>query len=58
MPFLIPVERAVDEIVAGLRRGRREIHFPRVFTRLLKVMRVIPYPLYRALISAATRRRN
>jgi NADP-dependent 3-hydroxy acid dehydrogenase YdfG len=58
MPFLISVDRAVDEIVKGLRRGRREIHFPKTFTRLLKLMRILPYPLYHALVSIATRRRT
>ena len=46
MPALISPEEAAREIVAGLARGAFEIHFPRRFTRWLKVMRLLPYRLY------------
>jgi NAD(P)-dependent dehydrogenase (short-subunit alcohol dehydrogenase family) len=49
MPFLMPVERAVEQLVAGLRSGRFEITFPRRFTWQLKLLRLLPYRLYFAI---------
>jgi short-subunit dehydrogenase len=54
MPNLISAEEAAREIVAGLRAGRFEIHFPRAFTRKLKLLRLLPYRLYFPLIRKAT----
>jgi hypothetical protein len=54
MPNLISAEGAAVEIVAGLRAGRFEIHFPRAFTRKLKLLRLLPYRLYFPLIRRAT----
>ncbi|MDX1755016.1 MAG: SDR family NAD(P)-dependent oxidoreductase [Marinobacter sp.] len=45
MPFRIPAEQAAEKILAGLRSGRRDIHFPRRFTWLLKALRALPQPL-------------
>lgn len=50
MPALISPEEAASEIVAGLARGRFEIHFPRRFTRVLKLLRLLPYRMYFAAI--------
>ncbi len=52
MPHLISAEEAAREIMRGLRAGDFEIHFPRAFTRQLKLLRLLPYRLY----FAATRR--
>lgn len=46
MPALIGAGEAAREIAAGLERGRFEIHFPRRFTRALKLLRLLPYGLY------------
>ncbi len=46
MPHLISAEEAAQEIVAGLRAGKFEIHFPRAFTRQLKFLRLLPYRWY------------
>jgi short-subunit dehydrogenase len=54
MPNLISAEEAASEIMGGLRAGRFEIHFPRAFTRKLKLLRLLPYRLYFALIRKAT----
>ena len=54
MPHLITAEQAADEIVAGLAAGDFEIHFPRAFTRQLKLMRLLPYRWYFALVRRAT----
>ena len=55
MPALISAEEAASEILTGLRRGRFEIHFPKRFTRVLKVLQLLPYRWYFALIHKATR---
>jgi len=54
MPNLITAEEAAREIVAGLEAGDFEIHFPRAFTRKLKLMRLLPYRWYFALVRKAT----
>ena len=46
MPFLISAEAAADEIVKGLSRGDFEIDFPRAFSRLLKLINLLPHRLY------------
>jgi short-subunit dehydrogenase len=54
MPHLITAEEAAREIERGLRAGRFEIHFPRAFTRQLKLLRLLPYRLYFYLVRRAT----
>jgi short-subunit dehydrogenase len=54
MPHLISAEEAATEILSGLRAGEFEIHFPRAFTRKLKLLRLLPYRLYFALVRRAT----
>jgi len=54
MPALIGVDEAAREILAGLARGRFEIHFPRRFTRWLKLLQLLPYRFYFALVRRGT----
>lgn len=54
MPALIEPPEAAREIMAGLARGDFEIHFPRRFTRWLKLLRLLPYRLYFPAIRKAT----
>lgn len=54
MPALMRPEDAAAEIVAGFARGDFETHFPRRFTRLMKLLRVLPDRLYFALVRRAT----
>ena len=54
MPNLISADEAAQAIVAGLRAGDFEIHFPRAFTRKLKFLRLLPYRLYFPLIRRFT----
>ena len=54
MPNLITADEAAREIIAGLRAGEFEIHFPKAFTRKLKLLRMLPYRLYFSLIRKAT----
>ena len=54
MPHLIDADRAAREIVAGLGRGEFEIHFPKAFSRKLKLLRLLPYRWYFAAIRRST----
>lgn len=54
MPALITADEAAREIVAGLERGAFEIHFPKRFTRALKLLRLLPYRLYFAAVHRYT----
>jgi short-subunit dehydrogenase len=56
MPALMDVERAAEIITRGLERDRPEIHFPARFSWTLKFLRVLPFPLYHAIIAAAVKR--
>ena len=50
MPALISAEQAADAIVEGFATGAFEIHFPKRFTRWLKILRTLPYAAYFSLI--------
>lgn len=52
MPFLMPLDDAAEAFYRGLRSDRFEIVFPRRFAYLMKLLRLLPYPLF----FAATRR--
>lgn len=54
MPFLMPAEAAARRIADGLASDAFEITFPRRFTWQLKVLRMLPYPLYFWLIRRQT----
>ena len=54
MPALISAEEAASQIIAGLASGRFEIHFPKRFTRWLKLFRLLPYGLYFRLVRRLT----
>ena len=46
MPFLMPVEKAAERIVDGLKSNSFEITFPRRFTYMLKFINLWCYPVY------------
>lgn len=54
MPALLTPDQAAQAIVQGWAKGRFEIHFPKRFTRWLKVMRMLPYRAYFSLVQKAT----
>lgn len=54
MPFLMPVDRAVERMIAGLTSDRFEITFPRRFTWQLKLLRSLPYRFYFAILRRRT----
>lgn len=46
MPALISAEEAAQEILNGIEQGEFDIHFPKRFSRFLKFLRILPYPIY------------
>lgn len=54
MPALIQPAEAARQMLRGWARGAFEIHYPKRFTRWLKLMRLLPYRLYFALIKRTT----
>lgn len=46
MPALISAEEAAKEILSGIQKGEFDIHFPKRFSRFLKFLRILPYPIY------------
>ena len=54
MPALITADEAAAATLAGLEAGRFEIHFPRRFTNAMKLLRLLPYRPYFALVRRMT----
>jgi NADP-dependent 3-hydroxy acid dehydrogenase YdfG len=54
MPALISPEQAATAMMAGWAEGLFDIHFPKRFTLWLKLMRLLPYRLYFALVRRFT----
>ena len=54
MPSLLTPEQAAQAIVEGFRRGAFEIHFPKRFTCVLKLLSKLPYAAYFPLIRRIT----
>jgi short-subunit dehydrogenase len=55
MPALITSEEAAREIVSGMERGEFEIHFPKRFTGVLKLLQRLPYQAYFPAVRRFTR---
>lgn len=55
MPFLVPLDDAVQRILRGLAGNRFEITFPRRLAWSLKLLRCLPYPLYFWLVDKTVR---
>jgi short-subunit dehydrogenase len=51
MPFLVSAERAARIICDGIEKGKREVAFPFPFNWVLKVARMLPDPLYEAIVN-------
>ncbi len=54
MPFLMEVDAAAERLFRGLQGTSFEITFPRRFAFILKLIGMLPYPLYFALTRRAT----
>jgi hypothetical protein len=46
MPALITPEQAAQAMLDGWRDGAFDIHYPKRFTRWMKLLRLLPYRLY------------
>jgi len=55
MPFLMPVDKAVDQFYRGLLGNRFEITFPKRFTWMLKALRLLPYAIYLPMMNRTTK---
>lgn len=55
MPAEISTEQAAQAIMAGWAAGTFEIHFPKRFTRFMKLLRLLPDSLYFRLVSRTNR---
>jgi NAD(P)-dependent dehydrogenase (short-subunit alcohol dehydrogenase family) len=54
MPALLTPEQAATELLRGWARGQFLIHFPKRFTRVLQVLRLLPYRWYFSLARRLT----
>ena len=54
MPALISAEDAATHMLKGFSDGEFEIHFPKRFTRLMKLLRILPYRLFFPLVHRFT----
>ena len=54
MPALISPAQAAQAMLQGWSSGQFEIHFPKRFTRWLKLLRLLPYRWYFAIVHRAT----
>ncbi len=54
MPALITPEEAAAAMIAGMEHGEFAIHFPKRFTRLMKLLRLLPYAIYLRLVRRGT----
>jgi hypothetical protein len=54
MPALMKAEDAARVTLDEIAAGRFEIHYPKRFTRWLKLLRVLPYRLQLAAVRKAT----
>ncbi len=57
MPFLMSPEDAATRVLRGMSGTGFEITFPRRFTWMLKLLRILPYRLYFWLVSRGTKSR-
>jgi NAD(P)-dependent dehydrogenase (short-subunit alcohol dehydrogenase family) len=54
MPALITAEEAARAILDGIADGKFEVHFPKRFSRTLKMLNLLPYRLYFPLVHRIT----
>ena len=54
MPALIAPDEAARQTLRGWARGEFEIHYPKRFTRVMKMMSLLPFGAYAALVRRVT----
>jgi short-subunit dehydrogenase len=50
MPFLMEVEDAAAQTIAGLAKGKFEVAYPTPFVVIMKIARVLPYAMFFGLV--------
>lgn len=55
MPAVISADEAADCLIHGIERGQFHIHFPRRFTNIMRLARLLPYRLYFWLVRKVTK---
>lgn len=55
MPMAVTAEKAAEYIFSGVKKRRKEVHFPYRFTLILKCLRILPLPLWLKLAKGLTR---
>ncbi|MEM1286743.1 MAG: SDR family NAD(P)-dependent oxidoreductase [Pseudomonadota bacterium] len=58
MPFLMKVDDAARRMADGIEKKSFEVTFPRRFTYQLKLLRLLPFDLYHAIVSRTTGWKN
>lgn len=56
MPLIMPAEKAAETIIKGLIHGRKSIAFPWPMIWMMRLMSLLPRPVYNALLSRAPRK--
>jgi short-subunit dehydrogenase len=51
-PAIVEAPVAARIILDGVAQGRHEVHFPARLSWLIKLLRVLPYPIYERIIAA------
>lgn len=54
MPALITPDQAAQAMIAGWAKGAFDIHYPKRFTRVMKLLRLLPYRAYFPAVRRAT----
>ena len=54
MPALITPDQAAQAMIAGWAQGAFDIHYPKRFTRVMKLLRLLPYRAYFPAVRRAT----
>ena len=55
MPMAVSAEKAANYIYKGVKKRRKEVHFPHRFTFILKFLRMLPMPLWLKLAKGLSR---
>ena len=51
MPFIVSSKQASEYIYHDLESNKFEIHFPKKFTIIMKILRILPYQIYLKIIT-------
>ena len=50
----VPFDEAARQMLRGWARGEFEIHFPKRFTRIMKMLSFLPFGIYQAVVRKAS----